>query len=155
MMKHAILKIIAAVTLTVAVATPTFADESAIKARKALMQLRAFNIGQLGAMAKGAVDYNAEAAQAAADNLVATTTINQMAMWPQGTDNVAMAGKTGALPELWATFPAVFEKDKAFVEAATAMAAVAGTDLASLQGAMGTLGGGCGGCHKLYKQAAE
>ncbi|MEP3428833.1 MAG: cytochrome c, partial [Roseibium sp.] len=46
-----------------------FADgkfDNAIKVRKALMSLYAWNLGQLGAMAKGEVDYDAEAAKTAA-----------------------------------------------------------------------------------------
>ncbi len=125
--------------------------EGAIKARKAVMQLRAYSIGQLGAMAKGEVEYDAAAASAAANNLLALAKLDQSTMWPQGTDNASMPGKTRALPEIWSTYPAVVEKAKAMVVAAEAMAKVAGTDLASLQGAMGGVGGACGGCHKPFQ----
>ena len=154
-MKTSLIKFVAAVTTALAIATPSFADEAAIKGRQALMQLRSFNIAQLGAMAKGTVDYNAELAQAAADNLVATTTINQMAMWPQGTDNVSMPGKTNAYPVLWETFPAVLDKNQVLVDAAAAMQAVAGTDLAALRGAIGAVGGACAGCHKVFRTPFE
>ena len=56
--------------------------EKAIKARKAQMQLYAWNLGQLGAMAKGAVPYDAAAASAAADNLLAVVS-------PERNDHVA------------------------------------------------------------------
>ena len=39
----------------------------------------------------------------------------------------------------------------AFTAAAEAMSAAAGTDLASLQGAMEGLGGACGACHKAFR----
>ena len=125
--------------------------ENAIKARKAVMQLRAYSLGQLGAMAKGEVEYDAAAATAAANNLLALANLDQSTMWPQGTDNASMPGKTRALPEIWSTYPAVVEKAKAMVTAAEAMAAAAGTDLASLQGAMGDVGKACGGCHKPFQ----
>lgn len=122
----------------------------AIKARQAQMQLYSFNLGQLAAMAKGNVDYNADAAMAAANNLVALSQMNQSAMWPQGTDN-ASDSSTRALPAIWENFPDVFAKGQAFADAAVAMQAAAGVDLASLQGAMGALGGSCSGCHKPYR----
>ena len=140
-----------ALALGTTVAAPVFADEAAITARKSLMQLYAFNLGQLGAMAKGEVDYNADAAQAAADNLLAAASMNQMAMWPQGSDNESMPGKTTALPVIWTTFPAISEKGQALVDAATQMAAAAGTGVDGIRGAIGAVGGSCGGCHKTYR----
>ena len=47
------------------------AAEGAIKARQSVMQLYAFNLGALGAMAKTAVPYDAEVANAHAGNLLA------------------------------------------------------------------------------------
>lgn len=151
-MKTRLATTLAAIALGAAVTTPALADEPAIKARQALMQLYAFNLGQLGAMAKGEVEYDSAAAQAAADNLLAAASMNQMAMWPQGSDNVAMAGKTDALPAIWTTYPAIVEKGKALTEASANMAKMAGVDLASLRGAIGGVGGSCGGCHKAYRQ---
>lgn len=134
------------------VATSGFAQDAnpAVTARKAQMQLYAFNLGTLGAMAKGDVEYNAEAAQAAAGNLVTLASLSAAAMWPAGTDDMSIEG-TRALPTLWESMPDVMTKASALSEAAGAMAAAAGTDLASLQAAMGPLGGACGDCHKAYR----
>jgi cytochrome c556 len=122
---------------------------AAVKARQSHMQLYAFNLGQLGAMAQGAVAFDAGAAQAAADNLVALTSLNQMAYWLPGTEAGAVEGSR-AKPELWSNF------DMAIVgamgEAALAMQAAAGT-LEGVQGAMGALGGACGACHEAYRVA--
>lgn len=140
--------------LAAAIATGTAVAQDganpAIEARKNIMQLYAFNLGQLGAMAKEEVAYDAEAASKAAGNLALLTQLDQSALWPQGTDNSADPG-TRALPDLWANFDDVAAKAMALSEAATAMQAAAGTDLASLQGAMGALGGACGACHKAYR----
>ena len=154
-MSHLLAKLSTAAVLAVAIATPSIAANPAIKARQALMQLYVFNISQLGAMAKGKVEYDSAAATAAANNLLAAATMNQSAMWPPGTDNDAMFGETRALPTLWSTFPAVMEKSKGLEEAAANMAAMAGKDLASLQGAMGALGASCAACHKAYRQPVE
>lgn len=143
-----------AATLGLAVLTSTaFADghiNHAIKARQAQMQLYAFNLGTLGAMAKGEMEYDAAKASAAAGNLATLTTLDQSMMWPQGSDSAN--AETRAKPEMWANFPDVMAKGKAMADAAAAMQAAAGTDLDSLRAAMGPLGGSCGGCHKPYRE---
>ncbi len=126
------------------------AIQGAIKALQATMQLYAFNLGILGAMAKGDAEYNADAATAAAGNLVKLSTQNQMAYWPKGSDNASAEG-TKALPAIWEDMEGIVKASAAMSDAAMAMESAAGTDLASLQGAMGALGGACGGCHKAYR----
>ena len=134
-------------------ASATFAQDAnpAVKARQSLMQLYAYNLGTLGAMAQEKAPYDAEAAQAAAGNLATLTTLNVGSMWPAGTDASSIEG-TRALPALWENMDDVGARGAALREAAAAMAAAAGTDLASLQAAMGPLGGACGGCHETYRQ---
>ena len=122
----------------------------AIKARQATMQLYAFSLGTLGGMAKGAIDYDADAASAAANNLAALTKLNQMAMWPQGSDSESVDGSR-ALPAIWTDFAGVSEKAKAAADAADAMAMAAGNGLDALRGAIGGVGASCGGCHKAYR----
>jgi len=121
-----------------------------VKARHGQMQLYAFNLGTLGAMAKGEVAYDAEAASAAAANLLALATLNAGPMWAPGTDSDSLDGSR-ALPAIWENFPDVGAKAGAMVEAATAMNAAAGNGLDALQAAMGPVGGACGGCHKVYR----
>ena len=125
-------------------------DNAAVKARIALMQLYAFNLSTLGAMAKGDVAYDAEAASRAAGTLVTLSQVDQSAMWPAGSDS-ASDPASRALPAIWENFPDVSAKGAAFGEAAVAMQAAAGQDLEALQAAMGTLGGTCSACHKAYR----
>lgn len=124
----------------------------AIKARQAQMQLYAHNMGVLGGMAQGKMDYDADAASAAASNLAALVQLNQSTYWPQGSDNASVEG-TRALPAIWEDMAGVMEKGGAMVDAAIAMEAAAGGGLESLQGAMQALGGACGGCHQSYRQS--
>lgn len=128
-------------------------EEQAAKARQALMQVYAFNLGQLGAMVKGEADYNADLAKASADNLVKATSMNGMAMWPKGSsmDDEGMAGKTWAKADIWADGSDVGEKAKAMREAAAQMAEVAGNGLDAVKGAMGGVGGGCKACHEKFR----
>ncbi len=125
--------------------------DGAVKARQGDMQMRAFNLGILGAMAKGKVEYDAKAASAAAHNLKVLSTLNASAMWPQGSDASAYGDGTTASPELWKNFPKVIEATKAFSAAADVMVTAAGKDLPSLQAAMGVVGKSCGGCHKPFR----
>lgn len=125
--------------------------ERAIGARESVMTLYSHYLGQLGAMAKGQTPYDAAAADAAAKSLAALATLDQSAMWPAGSDNGAMAGKTRALPVIWTTFPAIQEASQNFSNAAQALAEVAGTDLDSLRGGMGPVGQACGACHETYR----
>ncbi|TCL09313.1 cytochrome c556 [Shimia isoporae] len=136
------------------VGATAFADghiDHAIKARQAQMQLYAFSLGTLGGMAKGEIEYNAEMASAAADNLAALTMMNQSAYWPQGSDS-GSNDKSRAKADMWANFPDVMSKGQALGEAAVAMKAAAGTDLDALRGAIGPVGAACQACHKAYRE---
>ncbi len=122
-----------------------------ITARQSHMKLYAHNLGILGGMAKGAIEYNADTASVAAANLASLAAMSQATYWPPGSDSFDNEN-TSALPKIWESFPDVGAKGKALVDATGAMNAVAGNGLADLQAAMGAVGGACGACHKAYRQ---
>jgi len=124
-----------------------------IAARQGYMQILAFNIGILGGMARGNIDYDAEAAQTAANNLVAMTGVDGRGFWPEGSDNEALGDATRALPAIWSDMGAFGEAWMAYGAAAQGVADAAGGGLEALQGAMGPLGGSCGGCHRNFRQS--
>jgi cytochrome c556 len=128
--------------------------EAAVKARQALMQLRGFDIGQLGAMAQGKMPYDADAANAAAGNLMLTARYDASKLWPQGTSTEELGKATAALPEIWTTYPAVVEADRKFIAAMENLVANAGT-LEGLQGSIGALGKSCGACHNDFRQKRD
>lgn len=152
----AITRILATTAVIVATAGLSFAGghggNPAVKARQSHMQLYGHNLGVIGAMAKGEVEYNADAASAAANNLVALTSLNQMSYWPAGSDNGALGDETRALPDIWSDFPGVMEKAQAVSAAVTELAAAAGTGQEALGPALGKVGGACNECHKAYRQ---
>lgn len=134
-----------------AVLAASHADvEGAIKARQSHMQLYAHNLGILGNMAKGDVEFDADAAQAAADNLATLAKLNQGTYWVMGS-STEDTDKTRALPAIWESGSDIGEKAGALVEASEAMAANAGT-LEGVQANMRALGGACGSCHEDYRQ---
>lgn len=121
-----------------------------IKARQGIMVYRSIQLGVLGGMAKGEIEYDAEAAQKAADNLAAAVTIDASMLWPMGSDNSANPAST-ALVKMWEDGAGIGDKARAMNEAATAMQAAAGTGLDGLKTAMGPLGEACSGCHKAFR----
>ncbi|MDR9427378.1 MAG: cytochrome c [Salibaculum sp.] len=125
----------------------------AMKARQAHMQLYAHNIGLLGNMARDQIDYDAEAASAAASNIAALSQLDQSRYWPEGSDNSVDGSK--ALPALWDNLDDVMSKSEDLVMAAAAMEEAAGQGLGALKGAMGGLGEACGACHEDYRESDD
>ena len=124
---------------------------SAINARQGQMRMQALNISILGAMAKGELEYDAGLAQAAADNLVAISNINQLTNWPEGSEAGANEG-TRAKPEIWSNSAGFQEKWAAFAPAAVQMQAAAGQGAAEIGAAIGAVGGTCKGCHDDFRE---
>jgi cytochrome c556 len=125
----------------------------AVKARKAHMQLYAHNLGILGGMAKGEVEYDADAASAAANNLATLSSMSQRSYWAPGTSTAELGEETRALPAIWEEGSKAAEIGGQLAEAAAALAAVAGDGQAALGPAMGGVGQACGACHKAYQQS--
>ncbi len=124
-------------------------EETAMKVRKAHMQLLSFNLGVLGGMAQEKAPYDAQAASIAAANLAAMAGINQTGYWLDGTDTSVEGSRAKA--EIW-TDPAGFEEDISdLAGASTALAAVAGDGLDALKAAFGPVGKACGDCHEAYR----
>ncbi|MBX2885014.1 MAG: cytochrome c [Granulosicoccus sp.] len=151
------LRIMASLLIALLVSASSFAQDkgphdNAIKGRQALMQVYGFNMGILGAMAKEKAPYDADAAKAAANNLFLAMSMDQSAMWPQGSDNETAGNmKNRALAAIWTTYPKVAEAGKTSFAAAEELNAVAGDGLKALQSAMGGVGKGCKGCHDDFR----
>jgi len=105
-----------------------------VKARQGQFNIMAINLGILGAMAKGEAEYDAAAAQAAADTLVAISMVNQAPLWPAGSDNGSLEG-TRALPAIMENFDDFATIWASFGEGAMAMQAAAGGGAQAIGGA--------------------
>ena len=144
--------------LSVVFATSAFAGghtgNPAVKARQSHMQLYQFNLGYLGGIAQGKIDYDAAAAQAAANNLLAMVNMDQSRMWPMNTDEMSIDG-TRAKPDLWENFGKVIEISTTLKAAAENMASVAGNGANAVGGAIGPIGGACSACHKAFRAPAN
>lgn len=123
-----------------------------IKARQGLMEINALNITILYKMSKGDLPYDPVQAKAAADAMVGVYNLDLPMLWPEGSDNNANPA-TRARPEIWDKSSKIGARVDEWGKAALAMQAAAGTDLASLQAAMGALDAACSACHKDYRAA--
>ena len=132
---------------TIAFADGHSEEDPAVTARKAHMQLYQHNIAILGGMAQERIPYDADLASIAASNLAAVAALDETTYWVEGT-----AEGTKALPAIWDNMDDFMMKQDGMTQAAAAMAEVAGTDLASLQGAIRDLGGACSACHREYRE---
>ena len=124
----------------------------AANARQAHMKLYAFNLDMIGAMAKGEVGYDAEAAEATAKNLVALAMMHQDAYWAPGTSTAELGNETKALPSIWEDGSRFGDIGIELIEAASELAAAAGEGQDSLRGAIRGVGGACSACHRDYRQ---
>ena len=141
-----------AAAATMAIALPVLAGghggNPAQDARNAHMNLYGFNLGALGAMAKGDVEFDAAIAQEHAANLVALSGMSENGYWVEGTSSEELEGSR-ALPAIWENMDDFMAKSQALHAAAMAM------DVSSLDGlraGMGGIGRTCGSCHEDYRQ---
>ncbi len=122
----------------------------AVSARNAHMTLYSFNLGALGAMAKGEVAYDAEVAQGHADALASLAAQSEEGYWVEGTAQGEAQGSR-ALPAIWAQ-PEEFTAARAgLAEASATLAGAAGGSLEEMQAAFGPTGAACGTCHKAFR----
>ena len=139
---------LAAVVAAGPVAAQSVSDT--IAARQGQFKLLAQHVGPLVGMAQGNLEYDAEVAQAAADNLVSIAGLDQGLLWPEGSDNAAADG-TRALPVIWEDFDGFTARLGALREATADLQAAAGQDLDALRGAIGPVGAACSACHEDYR----
>jgi cytochrome c556 len=139
------------------IAQPAFAakkdpKKSAIKARKAEMQLRSFNAGPLFAMAKGKMPYDAKKAQMHAANLKLLLDLKNGGAWMKGTSNKEYPDDTTSLPKIWETWPKIADYGKDYAKAVNAVVAVAGNGQDALKGKIKDLGKACKECHDEFRK---
>lgn len=134
--------------------SPALADaqdySAQMKARQGQFRIMALNLGILGAMAKGEAPYDAEVAKTAAANIDTITTLDQTAMWPEGSDDMSIDG-TRAQVTIWEDSADFAAKWDALGTATAALADVAGSGQEALGPAVGATGGACGACHKAHR----
>lgn len=127
--------------------------EDTVKARQAYYQVVLSNSAPLFGMVKGSTPYDAAAAQTHANNLKLLTEMKNGHFWPKDSDNTnpELAGKTRALPAIWADGSDVGAKGAAFGKAVAELVAVAGNGKEAMAEKMQLVGASCSACHKDYR----
>ncbi len=124
------------------------ASASPVEDRQALMKDVGRSMGVLGPVMKGEKPFEAEAVQAALEQLKADAVkMDADAMFPKGSES----GDTAAAPKIWedeAGFKAEIEK---FRTASAAAADAKPQDVDALRVAMKDVGASCGTCHQAYR----
>lgn len=126
----------------VAVAQDAATDPNVI-ARQALMKGQGGAAKVLGDMAGGKAAFDAAAAQAAKDSLMASSMDIGAKFTPTSTDPV-----TKAKPEIWTDWEGFLARAKALNDAATALDI---TSPESIGAGMAGIGGACKDCHTAYR----
>ena len=126
------------------------AAEAAVNARQSLMTLIAYNLGPMALMAQGRMDYDADIAQNAADNLHSVTRHSMERLWPEGTAHGEMED-TAARPAIWEDLEEFSIRYSNLQDATATMQGAAGDGLSNLQAALGDVGGACRACHEQFR----
>jgi cytochrome c556 len=124
--------------------------DTQIEGRQAYMSILGYNVGILGAMTRGKMDYDADLAQAVAKNLSLAAQMNNGTMWPQGSD-MGSNDNTVTKADLWANFADAGAYLSDLTDATQTLEMEAGKGLDSLNAAMGDVGKTCSGCHKQFR----
>ena len=122
----------------------TAADiDPTVAARQMIMKTLKDGMGPLGGMAKGAVAFDADAAQIALQSIIEASAKAVTAFETNATDP-----KSEALPAIWENWDDFVAKSE---DLDFALEAWDVSSLESLQAGMGYVGAACGACHKTYR----
>jgi cytochrome c556 len=124
--------------------------EREVEYRRSLYTVVSVNFGPLGAMAEGAMPFNAAEAQKRADRLAFLAPMFKEA-FPADSNGVA---RTAARSEIWTESVEFGKELQSFIEKTTLLAAVAKTnDIAKLKNAIEETGETCRSCHYKFRDS--
>lgn len=124
--------------------------EMPLAARKGIMAVIGMSMGTLSGMARGKTEYNADAAQAAANAIYGVSMVDYVGLFPEGSDDFNIEG-TRASTAIFDS-PAGFSAEWAKVQmAAPILAAEAANGKDAMAIALRGVGGTCKACHKSYR----
>lgn len=118
-------------------------ENPAVQKRMGVMKEIKGAMGVLGGMAKGAVAFDATAANAAQ-----TTLIEQSGMVAAVFEANETDPKSEALPSIWENWDTFVEMADDLTFAAEGLDA---TSLDGIRGGLGNIGASCGACHKKFR----
>jgi cytochrome c556 len=149
-----IIALVAAATLLSGTALMAEGLPGPVKARQGSMNIIAINLGILGGIAKGQIEYSEELAMSAANSLAGISMVAQTPLFPAGTSASDIDG-TRAKSEIWDNFADYEAKWASVGTAAAAMQVAAASGKDAIGPALGQLGGTCKACHQTYRAPAN
>lgn len=122
--------------------------EDAVKYRQGVLFAMGWNVGEMGAMVKGDIPFDA-----ARFAFLAERTAQLSPMMREGFTPDSKDAKSHALPELWENLEDFDERTKALKESTQALAAAAkGGDEGAMKQQFGETVKVCKGCHDEYRE---
>jgi len=123
--------------------------ERAVETRQSVLHLMGWNIGPLGGMARGRMEFDGERVETNAARLVA---LSEMLSDAFAADTRANNVTTEALDVIWEQPDEFAAKIEATIEASKELLNVAATgDEGDIKAAIGQLGSTCGSCHDDFR----
>ena len=123
--------------------------ERAVETRQSVLHLMGWNMGPLGAMARGRMDFDAARVETNADRLLALANMMSDAFGP---DTRANTVTTEALDKIWEQPEAFAAKIQDTIDAAARLKSVAGSgDEGAMREAIAGLGSTSGSCHDDFR----
>ena len=135
--------LVIALALGATVGIASDATDPTVRARQTLMGTLGMNAKVLGDMAGGKTAFDAAAAAAAKQALIAASSEIPATFEMQASDPA-----TKAKPEIWSNFADFTAKAQVLNAAATALDPAS---LETVQAGMGAIGGACADCHKTWR----
>lgn len=135
-------------TASLAASHSAKSSNAAVAARHAQMQMVAYNIGVLGSVAKGEMEFDAEMVNSAASNLKSLAAFDPASVWIEGTAQGEVDGSR-AKAEIWSDRVGFLAGFKKLEDAANTL--VGAESVEAVQAGMGALGNACKDCHEGYR----
>jgi cytochrome c556 len=124
--------------------------KKATELRQSVFSLLGSNMGPLGGMAKGKIDFDAKAIE---KHALRINQLSYMLADYNRTDTSSFNVKTDALDKVWKETDLFAEKIKALNESSAKLMLVAKTgNESAMKKAIGGVGKSCGGCHDDFKK---
>ncbi len=130
--------------------TPEEQAVNATTTRQAVFKLLGYNMGMIGDMARGRIEFDTAIAERNAKRIAALAPMIPELLAAMDTREFDVV--TEALPVIWDKMGEVEMKAQNLVEAANTFAALAaGGDQRATMGGVRALGGACGSCHDEFR----
>ncbi|MGE4532123.1 c-type cytochrome [Halomonas sp.] len=139
--------------LALPLATQAAEPDEAIEYRQSALRVLAWQLGPMGAMAQGEIDYDAEVFATKAANLAAAAPLPWEGFMEGTLRDDGHGVETEALAKIGDDWEGFHERRDTFIEEANTLAQMVddGEEFAALRKQVGAVANSCKGCHDNYR----